>query len=136
MKVRLPLGSVRYFGFSLEEAEKLTERFAQKRIPCGAILSKEAGSSIGSLFGLPGFPPIEEKEETDLPAERIILFSGFSSSALDALIRDLREASLGIGALKAVVTPHNCTWPFCDLITELAEERERFRERQEEKAAK
>ena len=58
--------------------------------------------------------------------ERMMVFGGFEEENFDGFLSALREAKIGIGALKAVLTPTNALWTSEDLYRELAKEREAF----------
>ena len=75
---------------------------------------------------------IEESKEDF--GERMMVFGGFEEENFDGFLSALREAKIGIGALKAVLTPTNALWTSEDLYSELAKEREAvFRLRQGQK---
>ena len=64
-------------------------------------------------------------EETELPDEKAILFSGFSDKEVQVLVKKVRSSVQG-GVL-AVVTPMSRNWSFKYLLNHLIEEREWYK---------
>lgn len=70
--------------------------------------------------------PVAEAE--NFPSEPVLLMEGLNRSGLDRFLAALREKIQTAGlpgiALKAIVTPTNRSWIFCQLAEELRRERE------------
>ena len=91
-------------------------------IPFREVLSQEVGLRVGALAGLDASdacPPMVEP--ISLSA---MVLCGFSEQRLREALALLREAGAGAAGLKAVLTPGNRDWRFCDLLAELKKERE------------
>lgn len=86
--------------------------------------SSQAGATVGALCGLPGAgeAALLLHLEPDAYPPALIL-SGLPEKALDRLLVQLKTGGVTI-PLKAVVTPTNQKWPFCELLAELVRERQ------------
>lgn len=86
--------------------------------------SAEAGMNVGRLCGIPGSSEaalLLHLEPGAYPPALILY--GLAEPALDSLLAALRAAGVKL-PLKAVVTPTNQKWPLCELLAELAAERQ------------
>ena len=52
----------------------------------------------------------------------ILVFVAFSEEKLDLFLRAYRQAGIAPIPLKAVLTPHNCSWSVYELTQELMRE--------------
>ena len=106
-----------------EEEEALRKLAAQRKLR--VVKVTPAGYEIR-------LSELAEREE-DVPAspeggepfrERMMVFAGFEEGEFDLLLETLRDRKIGIGALKAVLTPTNARWTSRQLHAELQKERE------------
>ena len=71
--------------------------------------------------------PEEHLAHTEEPLrERMMVFAGFPGDEFDSLLASLKAGKVGVGALKAVLTPTNAGWTSRELYRELVREREAF----------
>lgn len=86
------------------------------------VNSAQAGANVGWLCGLPGSSQacllLHLEPDAYPPA---LVLSGLAQAKLDQLLAALRAGGVVI-PLKAVVTPTNREWPFCELLAELLRE--------------
>lgn len=83
------------------------------------LTQADCARPLGSLLGL----PVQGASPGGLPAEPVMIFSGFSGARMDAFLAALGRAGVP-PVLKAVVTPTNLGWSVSTLIDELARERD------------
>lgn len=77
---------------------------------------------LGGCAGLPGFPAEPAGlPEGDVPECEALIMAGLPDARVELLLGKLREAGAKV-RFKAVMTPHNRTWPFCGLLRELERE--------------
>ncbi len=112
------------YGLSASQAQGDLVQMALRDagIPFKEILPQEIGLRVGALAGLDSLdanPPMVEP--VSLSA---MLFCGFSEQRLRETLALLRERGASAAVLKAVLTPNNRDWRFCDLLEELKKERE------------
>lgn len=91
-------------------------------VPVRPVGSADAGSTVGRLCGFAGAS--EASLLLYLPADAYppaAIFCGLREKELDQVLAALRAAGAAI-PLKAVVTPHNQSWPLCELLKELEQE--------------
>jgi len=91
-------------------------------IPFKEILPQEVGLRVGALAGLDALDACPPMVEPVLLSAMV--FCGFSEQRLREVLTLLREKGAGTAGLKAVLTPNNRDWRFCDLLEELKKERE------------
>jgi hypothetical protein len=120
---------------SQTEGDRVQSILREACIPFKEIQPQEAGIRIGALAGLDDAetcPPMLEYSP-----QSAMVFCSFSEQRLREVLTLLRDSKVGSSVLKAVLTPKNRDWRFCDLLTELNKEREAFarmmRERKESK---
>ena len=89
---------------------------------------------------IPVPPALYERRLSELPAAssapaagggeafaaRMMVFRGFEEGEFDLLLELLRRNKIGLGSLKAVMTPTNARWTSRELYRELEREREAF----------
>lgn len=101
------------------------------------VTAEQAGETVGTLLGLPGYEirlqkeesqEAEQKEENAEAAldEEILVLHKFSSQRLDELLLNLRKAGVPKIELKAVVTETNAAWTFAHLYEEIKEEHDKM----------
>ncbi len=106
------------------EGDKVQAVLREANIPLKEIQPQEAGMSVGALAGLDEAeicPPMLES----FPQSAMVL-CGFSEQRLREVLTLLRDSGAGSSILKAVLTPNNRDWRFCDLLKELQKERDAF----------
>lgn len=100
------------------------------------VSEEEYSTQIGQLIGIAenpsAQPPAVEASKT-IEDEMIILHN-FTEPRLNQFLAELRRAGI-TSPLKAIITPHNCSWTSYELHAELSEERETFRKMQQQKEA-
>ena len=89
-----------------------------------AVSAQQAGEPVGKLAGLP-VAPAKPVSDLSLPAGAAVVFCGLEEGQLDQLLAALRASGQAI-PLKAVLTPHNQSWPFASLLQELQAEHDSF----------
>lgn len=112
------------YGLSAAQADgdRVQTALRDAGIPFKEILPQEVGLRVGALAGLDALdacPPMVEP----VPLSAMV-FCGFSEQRLREALALLREGGAGAAVLKAVLTPNNRDWRFCDLLEELKKERE------------
>lgn len=105
---------------------KLAGVLFRMKIRIRRVQPNEIGETIGYLAGLKGFEKREITDESSLQKvdDEVLVLSNLSNSRLNELLAQMRKAGIPKIALKAMVTPTNCNWPFCELYKEIKEEHE------------
>ena len=136
MKARIQTGVVLLYGFDDQnpKTELLIGLFRAQRVSVRTVQPQEVGQSIGSLLSLPNFKLVADAAPVDPPTEKVIVFYAFSDAVLDHVLTALRDDVLAPDALKAVVTAHNRSWLFAELVNELRGEKQSFAEQGVEEA--
>ena len=109
---------------SQREGDQVHTVLRNADIPFKEVQPQELGIRVGALAGLDaeeGRPVMVEPF-----SHSAMVFCGFSEQRLREVLSLLREAGSGSSALKAVLTPGNREWRFCDLLAELQKERSAF----------
>lgn len=118
------------------------------KIPAGSLESLRVRSALSELsISLKEVRPedtahtLGELEDTEAPKdersalksaapddfpESAMIFCGLGQDRLKLALSRLKEAGANPSCLKAVLTPINRDWRLCDLLKELAREREAF----------
>ncbi len=109
---------------SRPEGDRVQAVLREADIPLKEIQAQEAGMSVGALAGLDEAEICPPMLET-FPQSAMV-FCGFSEQRLREVLALLRDSGVGSSVLKAVLTPKNRDWRFCDLLKELQKEREAF----------
>ena len=107
---------------SKEEGDKVQTVLRDEGISFREVLPQELGLEVGVLAGLDNAdscPPMVEPF-----SQCAMVFCGFSEQRLRDTLSLLREAGAGNNSLKAILTPNNRDWRFCDLLEELQKERQ------------
>ena len=87
-----------------------------------AVTREELLQPVGYLAGLPEVVPVSEAYSGDEGQEEMLLMCGFSRQDLDRLLAAVKKGKLRQVALKAMLTPTNCTWSGLQLLSELSQE--------------
>lgn len=85
------------------------------------VLPRELGDPVGYLVGLPGFSPAPQPYAGAVPTEEFLLLCHLPDEQVLELVRAMRLASCPVGC-KATLTEHNRSWPFAQLVEEVAHE--------------
>lgn len=91
------------------------------------------GVLIGTLLGVEGVELVEPKEDNAPMAEEMLLLHGFGADKLQKFLTALQRVGVGRIDLKAMLTENNRTWSGLDLYEELCQERDYFKQKEEEK---
>ena len=111
-----------HFEQAQQKEMALRETLAQYHIEARSLPEAALGQTVASF--LAGEPPVAWKETPYLG--QVIVFSGVAAQKQQAVLRALRDADVGRGAIKAVVTPTNRGWAFDRLFAELSAEHARM----------
>jgi len=79
-------------------------------------------NNLGALAGITGFPRSTKKYAGAELAGEMLVFSGFSSEALDEFLAQYKNRGIEPIPLKAVLTPANIRWTPAALYEELRRE--------------
>ncbi|NCE64162.1 DUF3783 domain-containing protein [Pseudoflavonifractor sp. 524-17] len=116
-------GMVLYYnGGSEEEAAKAKLVFVRLGLRIKMIPQELLGQAVGSFAGIKTQSPVGEG--TGLIPDSIMVFSGVGGRALDQVLAALVKAGVSQQVYKAVLTPGNAAWSFCQLYDELVKERQ------------
>lgn len=113
-----------YYGFPKPAAQAMEKALTSLGIVFREVLPEELGRRLGELAGLQS-PEGESLAAEPFP-EAALIFSGLTPQRLKETLALLRQSGAGNACLKAVLTPTNQSWRFCDLLAELRKEREAF----------
>jgi hypothetical protein len=118
------------YGLTKEEEERLNSLLSKKNIlPCKIIEKNMGNVTIREMLSPLKCEEscIEGKESnTELPKEKLLLFSNYKDKELYALIASIREVK-PINTIQAAVTPTSINWTVSYLLQHLIEEREAYR---------
>ena len=101
------------------------ERLQALKLICMMLrtqLREELLQPVGYLAGLSEVAPVSEAYSGDEGQEEMLLMCGFSRQDLDRLLAAVKKGKLRQVALKAMLTPTNCTWSGLQLLQELSQE--------------
>ena len=117
------------FGLDTAELKGLKAACARKSVRLRKVPPADCGQSIGALCGA------AKRREDAAPGGALpgpmLVFAHFREKQLDMFLSELRTARLGLGALKAVLTPTNAQWDAASLYAELAREKNQTQGRTE-----
>ena len=99
------------------EAEKVRMALQGQSLDLLSIGPDQLELTVGQVFEKGCF---QTSGETLSPY--LMMFRGFSSDQLDAVLRDIRQASLSHQSVKAMVTVTNWNWKLKDLYEEVQQE--------------
>ena len=100
------------------------------------IAPEDYSKKIGEILGLdtnPSAQPPAVAPSQSIDDEMMVMYN-FIEPRLNLLLAELRKANIKI-PLKAVVTPHNSNWTSYELHAELSEEREAFKNMEQNKTS-
>ena len=117
------------YGLDAAELKGLKAACARKSVRLRRVLPPDCGQSIGALCGV-GRRREDVSPGGALPGPMLV-FAHFREKQLDMFLSELRTARLGLGALKAVLTPTNAQWDAAALYAELAREKSQTQGRPE-----
>lgn len=122
------------FGADAPKGAALHELFCALDIRVKDVASDQLGEQVGLLAELPGFAaPTVPASSAAPPAStagpaaagdsvnEFVLFCHMPDEQVMGLVRLMRTAGLAVGC-KAALTEHNRSWPFAELLREVAEE--------------
>ena len=104
------------YNFTPERLQALKLICMMLRTQLRAVAREELLQPVGYLAGLP------EAYSGDEGQEEMLLMCGFSRQDLDRLLAAVKKGKLRQVALKAMLTPTNCTWSGLQLLQELSQE--------------
>lgn len=121
-------------GADAPKGAALHELFRALGIRVKDVAPDQLGERVGLLAELPGFaapsapassavpavPPAGPAPAGD-PVDEFVLFCHMPDEQVMGLVRLMRTAGLAVGC-KAALTEHNRSWPFAELLREVAEE--------------
>ena len=112
---------IAFFTADKEKAADLEALLKELSITAVRLTYKDLGRSVGDIFGLkvnidqsPQIPPMYVQPD-------LVIFYGLMGPRLDEVLAVCRTAGAA-DALKAVVTPSNCSWSIYTLTQELKKE--------------
>ena len=109
------------FGLDAAELKGLKAACARKSVRLRRVLPEEYRQSIGALCGADRRR--EDAASGGAVPGPMLVFAHFREKQLDMFLSELRTARLGLGALKAVLTPTNAQWDAAALYAGLAREK-------------
>lgn len=110
------------YNFTPERLQALKLICMMLRTQLRAVKREELLQPVGYLAGLPEVASVEELYSGDDGQEEMLLMCGFSRQDLDRLLAAVKKGKLRQVALKAMLTPTNCTWNGLQLLSELSQE--------------
>ena len=110
------------YNFTPERLQALKLICMMLRTQLRAVAREELLQPVGYLAGLPEVVPVSEAYSGDEGQEEMLLMCGFSRQDLDRLLAAVKKGKLRQVALKAMLTPANCTWSGLQLLQELSRE--------------
>ena len=89
---------------------------------------------LGALLGMEDVPLKEAKaDNAPMAEENAFCCTGFGADKLQKFLTALQRVGVGRIDLKAMLTENNRTWSGLDLYEELCQERDYFKQKEEEK---
>lgn len=110
------------YNFTPERLQALKLICMMLRTQLRAVAREELLQPVGYLAGLSEVAPASEAYSGDEGQEEMLLMCGFSRQDLDRLLAAIKKGKLRQVALKAMLTPTNCTWNGLQLLQELSQE--------------
>lgn len=110
------------YNFEGAELKKLKKLCSGKGARVRAVAAEDFAQPAGALCG------VEKRLDTAPPCgaveEKMLVLAHFAQRQLESLLSEMRTARVGVGALKAVLTPANAKWSADRLCAELKRERD------------
>lgn len=110
-----------YPGGGTDQSQAAAAFCQAEQIPFREVFAGLLGNSLGYLAGIPGFSPAESSWDQPLPQRDAMIFCGMEEKQVRQLLEKMNRSGLQV-ELKAVMTPHNRSWPFGALLAELEKE--------------
>lgn len=110
------------YNFTPERLQALKLICMMLRTQLRTVAREELLQPVGYLAGLSEVAPVSEAYSGDEGQEEMLLMCGFSRQDLDRLLAAVKKGKLRQVALKAMLTPTNCTWNGLQLLQELSQE--------------
>lgn len=110
------------YNFTPERLQALKLICMMLRTQLRAVAREELLQPVGYLAGLSEVTSVSEAYSGDEGQEEMLLMCGFSRQDLDRLLAAVKKGKLRQVALKAMLTPTNCTWNGLQLLQELSQE--------------
>ena len=110
------------YNFTPERLQAIKLICMMLRAQLRAVAREELLQPVGYLAGLSEVAPVSEAYSGDEGQEEMLLMCGFSRQDLDRLLAAIKKGKLRQVALKAMLTPTNCTWNGLQLLQELSQE--------------
>ena len=107
------------YNFTPERLQALKLICMMLRTQLRAVTREELLQPVGYLAGLPEVASVSEAYSGDEGQEEMLLMCG---QDLDRLLAAVKKGKLRQVALKAMLTPTNCTWSGLQLLSELQQE--------------
>lgn len=131
MKANVPQLGELVLLYGLEETQErgraLRQLLAGLKVPVKTVTADMLGQTVGWCAQFPGFARKEDAGAAQKPeAGEAMVLSGMTRKRLDQLLLAMRDKGINV-PLKAMVTAHNMSWTFGELLTELQRERDAIR---------
>jgi len=111
------------YGWEDGALKALRRLCAQRDVRLRRVPPEDYAQPLGALSGVEKRrEPAEAGESATLP-EPVLVFAHFGERQFGAFLEQLRTARVGLGVLKAVLTPTNAAWDVYTLFRELEQER-------------
>ena len=110
------------YNFTPERLQALKLICMMLRTQLRAVTREKLLQPVGYLAGLSEVAPVSDAYSGDEGQEEMLLMCGFSRQDLDRLLAAVKKGKLRQVALKAMLTPTNCTWNGLQLLQELSQE--------------
>lgn len=117
----MPLALLLNLGAASPKGAALHALLREVGVSARDVDPSELGDSAGYLAGLPGYVASERPYGGAVPATEFMLLCHMPDSDVTALVRTMRATGVPVGC-KAVLTEHNRSWKFVDLVEEVAAE--------------
>ena len=128
MKARIqkPQPIFLYYALDGDKKDGILKLLDEFNIRSREIKDSETCEQIGFLAGWSG---LEQNKNGSIlnenQKEECIIFCGIENKTLNQLVSLMRSRGLAVD-LKAVATPFNQSWSFCDLLDELKQEHQKM----------
>ncbi len=121
------------YNFTGKKAEMTKMVCMMMNIRFKSVGQEDYHQPLGALLGMEDVPLKEAKADNAPMAEEMLLLHGFNSDKLQKFLTALQRVGVGRIDLKAMLTENNRTWSGLDLYEELCQERDYFKQKEEEK---
>ena len=111
------------YQIPIEKAKVLAQALSAMGIRTCQVAASDIDQSVGYLAGADGFEREEtntqNEENTKLLAGELLVMCGFSRMQFEMFMNFLKRKKICPGAVKAMLTDTNKTWPFSRLVREV-----------------